>query len=135
MILGLLNKPELHSSLVGKGDWGSSPDFSFWKYPIEELEGKTLGIVGFGTIGQAVAKVALAFGMNVSAYHTHPERDGMDQVKFMSLNELLETSDIVTLHCPLKKNNYHMIGRDEMALMGESAFLIPHQFKLLVNLV
>ena len=108
-----------HSRLVHEGEWTASPDFCFWRYPLIELEGKTLGIIGLGSIGRAVAKIASAFGMRVIAYRGHGEG-----VEMRTLNELLAEADIISLHCPLTADNRHMINAESIALMKKGAFLI-----------
>ena len=108
-----------HSRLVHAGEWTSSPDFCFWRYPLVELEGKTLGIIGLGSIGRAVAKIASAFGMRVIAYRGRGEG-----VEMRTLDELLSEADIVSLHCPLTADNRHMINAEALARMKKGAFLI-----------
>lgn len=108
-----------HSRLVHAGEWTSSPDFCFWRYPLIELAGKTLGIVGLGSIGRAVAKIAAAFGMRVIAYRGRGEG-----VEMRTLEELLAEADIVSLHCPLTADNRHMINADALSRMKKGAFLI-----------
>ena len=95
-----------HGDAVKKGDWTKSPDFCFWNYPLIELAGKTLGLIGFGRIGQATAKIAQAFGLDVLAYdiNENPELEG-EICKYVTLDELLASSDIISLHCPLHESN------------------------------
>lgn len=96
-ILQFTNKVSLHSEAVHNGEWCSCPDFCFWKAPLAELAGKTIGIIGFGAIGQKVAKLAEAFDMNVLAYAPRPKDKGeLKTVKFVTLDELLKESDIIT---------------------------------------
>jgi len=100
LILELCHHIGKHNSAVKNGEWSTSPDFCFWKTPLVELSGKTIGLIGFGSIGQATAKIAEAFGMKVIVY-TRTIKQGFDSVNFVSFEELLAQSDIVSLHCPL----------------------------------
>ncbi len=124
LILELLNRTGEHSAEVRKGKWHDSEDFSYWNQSILELSGKVMGIVGFGNIGKAVAEVAKAFGMKVISYHKHPERDRTPGVEFVSMDQLLSDSDIISLHCPLREENYHLMGNDQFAQMKNSSLLI-----------
>ena len=114
-----------HSQAVMDGDWTRSKDFSFWNTPLVELAGKRLGIVGMGSIGQAVARIARAFGMDVVFANHHPkpqlETEGVRQV---SLDELLETADIVSLHVPATPQTNGMIDADAISRMKDGAFLL-----------
>lgn len=124
MILALTNSVIAHSNSVNAGDWSNCPDFSYTLHPIGELQAKTMGIYGFGRIGQAVAKIALAFGMNVIAKHKHPERDRMEGVAFVETEALFRESDIISLHAPLTPENAGMINRELLSTMKQSALLI-----------
>lgn len=108
-----------HSAAVHAGRWASSPDFAFWDYPLIELSGKTMGIIGYGRIGHAVAKIARAFGMNVIAagtHHQYPEVVPMD--------ELLAKSDVISLNCPLLPETKGLICRDTIARMKDGVIII-----------
>ncbi len=124
-ILNYYNKISEHNLSVQKGDWIKSDTFSYTVAPIWELAGKTLGIVGFGEIGKAVCKIALAFNMKVLVYSRtkYPQYEN-ENLKFTTLNELLKNSDIVTLHCPLTVETQNLIGEQELKLMKNSAMLI-----------
>ena len=123
-ILQITNEVALHSDAVKNGEWCSCPDFCFWKKPLTELDGKTIGIVGFGSIGRKVAEIALAFGMRVFAFNPRPkEKDGLN-VHFADLDELLSESDIVTCHCPLTKETEGLINKENISKMKKSAILI-----------
>ena len=123
-ILQITNEVALHSDAVKNGEWCSCPDFCFWKKPLTELDGKTIGIVGFGSIGRKVAEIALAFGMNVLVYNPRPkEKDGLN-VHFANIDELLSKSDIVTCHCPLTKETEGLINEESISKMKENAILI-----------
>ena len=115
----------LHSAAVHAGEWSASPDFCFWKTPLMELSGKTMGIVGFGRIGQGVAKVARAFGMNVLAYGPRykPEMDE-DGCRAATLNELFAESDVISLNCPLFPETERLIRAENIARMKQGAILV-----------
>ena len=124
LLFSLTNKVESYSQEVHKGKWSTQPDFSYWHNPIMEVKGQTMGIYGFGKIGQEVARIALAFGMKVIAHHKNPERDKMEGVKMVSLDQLFQQSDIITLHAPLSKANKGIISQQNIYKMKKSAFLI-----------
>ncbi len=114
-----------HGEAVNKGDWTNSPDFCFWNYPLIELAGKTMGLIGFGRIGQATAKIAQAFGLNVLAYdiYENPEFAG-ETCRYVTLDELLASSDIISLHCPLHESNMGVINKDTIAKMKDGVMII-----------
>ena len=108
-----------HSRVVHEGKWTACRDFAFWDYPLMELKGKTFGIVGYGSIGKAVAKLAQAFGMKVLAYSRRGAEDFHTE-----LDELYAKSDIVSLHCPLTAENAGMINADTIAKMKDGVILL-----------
>lgn len=114
-----------HNSTVHEGTWTKSPDFSYWNSPLIELSGKTLGIIGFGSIGQATAKIAQAFGLNVITYSrtVHPEIES-ETCKYVTFNELLNDSDIISLHCPLNKDTEGIINKSNIDKMKDGVMLI-----------
>jgi glycerate dehydrogenase len=122
LILAHFNNTALYDKYVQDGRWKRSPTFSPFLYPLHEISGRTLGIVGLGTIGQAVAKVALAFGMKVVAYNRSPR--SIDGVRMVSLDELLSVSDIVTVHCPLNEDSKEMFNKDTFAKMKPGAVFV-----------
>lgn len=114
-----------HNKAVKEGEWTQSPYFSFWNYPLIELAGQTLGIVGYGGIGRAVAKVAQAFGMKVVANRRNPRpEDSADGVEMLSLDELYAVSDVISLHAPLNDSSKHMINQESIAKMKDGVILI-----------
>ena len=117
-----------HSRVVHEGKWSTCRDFAFWDYPLMELQGKTFGIVGYGSIGKEVAKVAQAFGMKVLAYSRHGAEEFHTE-----LDELYAKSDIVSLHCPLTAENAGMINRETIAKMKDGVILINTARGGLVN--
>lgn len=133
IILELTNHVAIYAQSVRNGDWSRSKDFSYQIKPIMELQNKTLGIIGLGKIGQAVAKMALAFGMQVIASHRHPERDKMEGVRFVDEEACFREADIVSLHCPLNEQNKHFVNRQLLEIMKPSAFLINTSRGGLIN--
>lgn len=121
-MLQLANRVGDYRKLVDEGDWIKSRTFSYFPIPLMELKGKTLGIIGFGSIGRKVAEIALAFGMKVVAYNRSKKE--FDGVEFVSLQQLLHQSDIVSLHCPLNKDSENLINADTIAMMKDGAYLI-----------
>lgn len=123
--LELFGKACRHARAVAEGRWPAQPDFCFWDAPIVELAGKTFGVVGFGAIGQRVAALAHAFGMNVLAHAPRPkELPPYGPFAFASLNDLFEDSDVVSLHCPLTPENENMVDVRLLARMKPTAFLV-----------
>ncbi|QOY34245.1 D-2-hydroxyacid dehydrogenase [Anaerobacillus isosaccharinicus] len=114
-----------HSEEVKKGEWTNNPDWCFWKYPLIELSGKNIGIIGFGKIGQAVGRVAQAFGMNVLAFDAYKNEElESDTLKYVELDELLNQSDVISLHCPLFESTKGIINRNTIDKMKEGVMLI-----------
>ncbi|MBQ3045392.1 MAG: D-2-hydroxyacid dehydrogenase [Clostridia bacterium] len=122
LILEHTNAVALHSESVHSGEWSACKDFCYWKSPLTELDGKTLGIIGFGKIGKAAAKIAAAFGMKVLACTNHPAP--FDGVEFCDRDTLLERSDFVSLHCPLTPATEKMVNADSLSKMKKTAVLI-----------
>jgi len=120
LLLELCHHVNLHSESVHNGEWSSCPDFCYWKTPQMELAGKTIGIIGYGAIGQAVGKIARAFGMNVLAYN-RTLRSGSE---YVTLAELLEKSDVISLHCPLFEENKGMINAELIRKMKDGVILL-----------
>ena len=114
-----------HSKAVFDGAWTASPDFCFWNHPLIALSGKTLGIVGYGSIGQAVAKIAQAFGMKV-LYHRRRHDPDMDSktCRYASLDELFAQADVISLHCPLTEETKHIIRCETIAKMKDGVILL-----------
>lgn len=122
LLLELTNRVGHHSQQVHQGRWAKGPDWCFQDYPMVELAGKTLGIIGYGNIGRDVARKARAFDMEILATSRSPVRE--DGVRQVELEELLRRSDVVSLHCPLFPETRGIINRDTLALMKPGAFLI-----------
>ncbi len=114
-----------HSDAVTEGRWSASKDFCFWDYPLIELQNKTLGIIGFGDIGQKVADVATAFGMQIVAHsRTQSDQSHRKNFKWATLEKLLQQADVVTIHSPLTPETTGLINKQTLQLMKPSAFLI-----------
>lgn len=125
LILELASHIGAHSDSVAQGDWCLAKDFCYWKYPLAELQGKTLGIIGFGTIGQAVARIGEAMGMEVLAFSRtiYPERETKG-CHYTDLDTLLVKSDIISLHCPLFPETQGIICRENIEKMKDGAWII-----------
>lgn len=121
-ILEIVNRVCDYRRIVDEGDWIKSRTFSMFPIPIMELKGKTIGIIGFGSIGSKVAQIAAAFGMQVLAFNRSLKR--AEGVEFTDLENLLSQSDIVTLHCPLNRESEELINEKTIAQMKQGAILI-----------
>ncbi len=119
LLLEICHHAGHHSRVVHEGKWSACRDFAFWDYPLMELQGKTFGIVGYGSIGKAVAKLAKAFGMKVLAYSRH----GCEE-DYAPLDELYAQSDVVSLHCPLTRENAGMINAETLSKMKDGVILL-----------
>ncbi len=125
LLLELCHHVQRHSDRVKEGKWARSPDFSFWDYPLIELAGKTMGIVGFGDIGKQVGDIAAAFGMQVIAQsRTETDQSHRRNFRWVGLDELLAQSDVVSLHCPLTPQTQGLINADTLANMKTTSFLL-----------
>ena len=124
LLLEICHQVGHHDRAVHAGRWADSPDFCFWDTPQMELAGKTIGIIGFGRIGRAVGRIARAFGMKVLSYNRSQCAEGEAIGEYVALEDLLRRSDIVSLHCPLTAENRHMVNRDTIAMMKNSAILL-----------
>jgi len=131
LILELTNQVGLHNLSVHHGVWENSLDWSYSKTDLIELGGKKLGILGLGHIGEQLAKIAKEFGMDI-LYHG-PKRKQTSSAVFVSMEELIEDSDIISLHCPLTKDNFGMVNEILIARMKPSAFLINTARGQLIN--
>ncbi len=123
LILEVCHHVGAHSDSVHSGKWAMSVDFCYWDYPLIELNGKTLGIIGTGRIGMAVAKIAKAFGMNVIAY-SRTQRENSDGVKYVPLDTLFEKSHIISLHCPLTPETDGIISGENIEKMKDGVIII-----------
>ena len=125
LLLELAQHVGLHDASVKAGEWISCPDHCYCKTPLLELDGLTLGIVGYGTIGQAVARVGAAFGMTIIAHAPRiPQDAGLVPVRFVPLEELFVTADVISLNCPQTPENGDFVNARLLGLMKPSAFLL-----------
>lgn len=123
LLLASMSRVSEYNARVKRGDWCASPDFCFFAGPMEEVAGKTLGIVGFGHIGQAVARAALGLDMRIIV-HTRTPKVGFEVVRFAAMDELLAQSDVITLHCPLTAQTQGLIGGEAIARMKDGVRVI-----------
>lgn len=124
LLLELCHRVGHHDKTVHDGKWASCPDFCYWDTPQMELAGKTMGIIGFGRIGQAVGRIAQAMGMKVLAYSRSRRTECEAIAEYVDLDTLLSQSDIVSLHCPLFPETEHLINSNTIAKMKDGAILL-----------
>lgn len=125
LLLEMVNSVALHNESVKKGDWADCEHFCYWKTPLTELSGKTFGIIGFGKIGSAVAAIANAFKMKVIAYSPNTRSyDGFGSVEFLSLDEVISSSDVISLHCPLTESTNGLVNAEFISKMKKGAYII-----------
>ncbi|MBN1294283.1 MAG: D-2-hydroxyacid dehydrogenase [Candidatus Latescibacteria bacterium] len=133
LLLEMTQQVAHHAQTVRNGHWSKNPDFCYWDYPLIELDGLTLGIIGFGSIGQTVAKIAQAFGMKVLAYDINQIQTGYPAINFTDMNTIFRDSDVVSLHCPLTAESEGLINTYRLSLMKKTAYLINTGRGPLVN--
>lgn len=123
-----------HSASVFKGEWTKNPDWCYWNHPLIELAGKTMGIVGYGRIGQNVGSIAQAFGMKVLANDNNPIMSlENESLKFVELDELYEKSDVISLHCPLFDSTKGMINKTSISKMKDGVIILNNSRGPLIN--
>lgn len=122
-VLNLTQRVAHHASGVTDGRWAANADWCFWDFPLCELEGATMGIVGLGRIGSAVARIANAFGMQVVAT-TRTPKEVPDYITLTDTESLFRDSDVISLHCPLTDETENLVNAERLALMKSTAFLI-----------
>lgn len=132
-ILNITNDIAQYADEAKIGKWSANPDFCYWNKPIIELANKTLGIVGLGNIGMAVARIALAFGMKVLAATSKPQSTLPDGITAGTMQDVLKNADIISLHCPLTDNTREMINSESIKTMKRTAILINTGRGPLVN--
>lgn len=113
-----------HSQAVRAGRWENSDDWCFWDYPLIELSGKTMGIIGFGRIGKTTGKIGKALGMRIIAFSNHSDEEGKLIAEYVTLEELLKQSDVVCLHCPLSSSTQGIINKESIAKMKDGVIII-----------
>lgn len=124
MLLEVCHHVAAHSQAVHQGQWENCPDWCFWNYPLIELAGKTLGVIGFGRIGQATARIAKAMGMEILAYDRVQTQAGEALGNYVDLDALLARSDVITLHCPLFPETEGIICRENIEKMKDGVILL-----------
>jgi glycerate dehydrogenase len=124
LILELARHPGLHANLVRNGEWARCPDFCFWRTPLIELSGKTMGVIGFGRIGRKVGEIAQAVGMKVLAQDKVQGPPLKGQFEWTTVDRVLAESDVVSLHCPLFPDTERLINKGSLAKMKPTAFLV-----------
>jgi glycerate dehydrogenase len=134
LLLELCHHTRQHSDLVMKNQWSNSPDFCFWHFPLTELAGKTMGILGLGNIGSKVAEIASAFGMKIVASgRQHTNQKFNTPFKWADFESLLKESDVVSLHCPLTPETNGLINKACLGIMKRSAFLLNTSRGQIIN--
>lgn len=124
LLLGVTDRPEHYSIEVASGKWTQSKDFCFWNTDLTELAGKKFGVIGYGNIGRAVARIALAFGMKVMAFTSKDASELPEGVEKVALDKLYEYCDVISLHCPLTPSTKEMINTDSISKMKKGVILI-----------
>ena len=125
LLLEICHHIGYHSDVVHQGKWEACPDWCFWDYPLIELDGKTMGIIGFGRIGQQTARLAAALGMKILAYDSYQDPGLAGQeVRYVTLEELLGESDVISLHCPLFPDTEGIINQDTIAKMKDGVIIL-----------
>ena len=132
-VLNITQRVGYYADENTKGRWTDSVDFCYWDTNLVELDGKKMGIVGYGNIGKATARIALAFGMEVLAYTSKEQKDLPQGVKKVTLDELFVESDVISLHCPLTPDTKELVNAKRLSMMKSSAILINTGRGPLVN--
>lgn len=133
MLLEICHHTAHHSQAVHEGRWESSPDWCFWDYPLIELAGKTMGIIGYGRIGQNTGRLAQAFGMNVLAYDKFQIPELVtDSCRYAGLDELFALSDVISLHCPLFPETEGIINKQNISKMKDGVIILNNSRGALV---
>ena len=124
LLLEICSHVSVHNESVHAGEWASCPDFCYWKQPLTELAGKTMGIIGFGAIGRQTGRIAKAMGMRVLATGSRPTAEGWEIGEYVELDTLLSQSDVISLHCPLFPQTQGLINRETIAKMKDGVILL-----------
>ncbi len=133
MLLEICHHVAHHAQAVRDGRWQSCPDWCFWDYPLIELDGKTMGVIGFGRIGRQTARIAKAMGMHILAYDNTPCDEGRAIGDYVSLDTLYAQSDVIALHCPLFPETRGMICKESIAKMKDGVILLNNSRGPLIN--
>lgn len=113
-----------HDRTVHDGKWENCRDWCYWDYPLIELSGKTMGVIGFGRIGQVTGKLAAAFGMKVLACDEYPNENGRQIAEYVDMNRLFAESDVIALHCPLTTSTDGLINKETIGMMKDGVIII-----------
>lgn len=124
LLLEICHHIGAHSESVARGDWEKSPDWCYWNHPLIELAGKTIGIVGFGRIGQVTGRIAKAMGMRVLANDSYPNDSGRAIAEYVGLSEIFAKSDVIALHCPLLDSTKGLICQENIAKMKDGVIIL-----------
>jgi len=124
LLLEICNRVGHHDRAVKEGRWETSPDWCFWDYPLMELDGKTMGIIGFGKIGQATGRLAKALGMRVLAAGSRPTEAGMAIAEYVDVDTVLTQSDVIALHCPLFPDTKGIICKENISKMKDGVIIL-----------
>lgn len=124
LLLEICHRTGHHDKAVHEGRWENNADWCFWDYPLIELAGKTMGIIGFGRIGQTTGKIARAMGMTVIANDEYPNKSGEEIAEYVTKEELFRRSDVIALHCPLFESTKGIICRDNIAKMKDGVIIL-----------
>lgn len=125
MLLEICHHFAHHNDAVHAGRWATCPDFCFWDYPLIELAGKTMGIIGYGRIGQATGRIAQALGMNVLAFDSYKDFSlENEHCRYAELDELFAASDVISLHCPLFPETQGIINKGNIAKMKDGVIIL-----------
>lgn len=133
MLLEICHHVAHHSETVYAGRWENCADWCYWDYPLIELDGKTMGIIGFGRIGQQTGRIAKALGMHILATGSRPTDAGREIADYVELDELLARSDVISLHCPLFPSTRGIISRENIARMKDGVILLNNSRGALVD--
>lgn len=133
MLLEICHHVAHHSETVHAGRWEGCADWCYWDYPLIELDGKTMGIIGFGRIGQQTGRIAKALGMHILATGSRPTDAGREIADYVELDELLARSDVISLHCPLFPSTRGIISRENIARMKDGVILLNNSRGALVD--
>ena len=133
LLLELCHRIGDHSNTVSAGDWTNNADWCYWNSPQMELAGKTLGIIGYGRIGQKVGAIASALGMNVLANDRGKKQDTSAGAKLVDLDQLFKESDVISLHCPLFPETEGIINKENIAKMKDGVYIINDSRGQLIN--
>ena len=124
LLLEICHHAAHHAQAVRDGRWTRCADWCFWDYPLIELSGKTMGVIGFGRIGQQTGRIARAMGMRVLAFDRYPSESGREIAEYVELEALLKNADVIALHCPLFPDTAGLINRETIAKMKDGVILI-----------